>query len=448
MKLKFFPKLSIWLDENELRGQIIKGSTGSFLIYIVFAALSLALSMGLTRILGAEGYGAYSNAIAWSNIFIPFATFGFTTLLVKEIAIYRSQKNWQFIKGLLKFVDVCVLILSILLIVVFYCLSRMIFADPEKSVLLRAMLVAIPLIPLWAFAYIRQSSILGFENATRSLIPDMIIRPGLAVAVIFVLFLIWPERLNIDAVMVISLFGSAIALLVAINWLRKALPPEYYLVKPKYNKKIWLKTSIPLFIFGSMQIILPQIPIVMLGGLSYAEQVGLFSATYRLANVLAFLPGAVRIVMGPIMARMHANDESKKLQKLITLTIRGTFLFDLFLGIGFLLLRRPLLSIFGPQFIQAEWALIILIISNLLDVILGNSSVLLTMTGKERVVALSYVSAVITNIILNILLIPKYRYVGATLTSGFSLILVKTILSVYTIKKMRLNPTLFSRLRS
>lgn len=445
MNSRIFSRLKTWLTESELREQIVKGSAGSFLIYVIFAALSLAISMGLARILGADGYGAYANAIAWSNIFIPFATFGFTTLLVRDIAIYRSKKNWSHLKGLLKFSDTFVLILSIFLMIIFYGLSRILFADPEKSLMLRAMLIAIPLIPLWAFAHLRQASIRGLEDATRSLLPDMIIRPGLVVILIIAIFIFWPEKINIDLVMLISLVGSAIALIVAVKWLRRALPREMTLYKPEFKTEAWIKTSFPLFILGSMQIILPQIPVVMLGSLSNADDVGLFSATYRLANTLAFLPGAVRIVMGPIMARMHANRESKKLQNLLTLSVRGTLFFDLLLGIFFILLRSPLLSLFGPQFIVAQWALIIMIFSNLMDVLLGNSSVLLSMIGKERVVALCYIIAVITNIILNIFLIPEYGFIGATITSALSLMLVKSILSLYTIRKMGLNTTIFAR---
>ena len=76
-----------------------------------------------------------------------------------------------------------------------------------------------------------------------------------------------------------------------------------------------------------MQIVLPQIPVIMLGVFSSADNVGFFSATYSLANTLAFLPGAVSIVMGPIIARLFAENETYKLQRLLTLTVRGYIYF-------------------------------------------------------------------------------------------------------------------------
>ena len=55
MNSRIYSRIKTWLTESELREQIVKGSVGSFLIYVIFAALSLAISMGLARILGADG---------------------------------------------------------------------------------------------------------------------------------------------------------------------------------------------------------------------------------------------------------------------------------------------------------------------------------------------------------------------------------------------------------
>ena len=184
----------------------------------------------------------------------------------------------------------------------------------------------------------------------------------------------------------------------------------------------------------------------MLGVLNSADHVGLFSASYRIANTLAFLPGAIRIVMSPIIARMYAENENFKLQKLLTLTVRFTFIFDIVIGLIFIILRKPFLAIFGPEFIIAQWALIILIIGNIIDALMGNSSILLAMIGKEQIVAKSYVFIVVTNIILNLILIPQYGFLGATIASTLCLVLVKVILSIYTLRKTGLNTTILTKL--
>ena len=258
MKLKIIKKIQLWIAENELQTQVIRGSTGSFFIYILFAIFSLAISISLARFLGADGYGAYANAIAWSNTLIPFATFGVTTLLVRDIAVFRTQNNWPLLKGLLKFSDRFVFILSIIVMLFFYGIDLVLFSGPEKQLMFRAILIAVPLIPLWAFAYLRQSAIRGLENATRSLIPDMVVRPGLLLVIILMVFIFLPKFLNINTVMIISLCSSALALFLAAYWLKLALPLELNNVSAVFQIKSWIKTSFPLFVFGSMQIVLPQ----------------------------------------------------------------------------------------------------------------------------------------------------------------------------------------------
>lgn len=445
MRSKINEKIRVLISGNELQTQIIKRSTGSFFIYIIFAALSLAISMILARILGADGYGAYANAIAWSNLLIPFATFGLTTLLVRDISIFRAQENWPLMKGLLKFSDQFVFILSIIVMMVFYGINLVLFSGPDKQLMFKAILIALPLIPLWAFAYLRQSSIRGLENATKSLIPDMVIRPGLLLGFILLVFFLWPFFLNINTVMVISVSASALALFLAAYWLKIALPIELKTASPVFKIRSWIKTSFPLFIFGSMQIALPQIPVIMLGVLSSADHVGFFSATYRLANTLAFLPGAVSIVMNPIIARLYAQNETKKLQKLLTITVQGTFVLDLLIGLTFIILRKPFLSLFGNEFITAQWAFVILIISNVLDALMGNTTSLLSMIGKEKVVARTYVVIIVLNIILNLIFIPNFGYMGAILVSSICLLLIKAFFSIYTVKKIGLNTTIIVR---
>ena len=85
-------------------------------------------------------------------------------------------------------------------------------------------------------------------------------------------------------------------------------------------------------------------------------------------------------------------------------------------------------------------------IGNIVDALMGNSSVLLSMIGKEQIVARSYVFIVITNIILNFILIPQYRFLGATIASTLCLVLVKVILSIYTLRKTGLNTTILTKL--
>jgi len=100
------------LQSGSLRAHLIKGATGSFALQIGFAGFAFLNAIVLARVLGAEGYGAFANAMAWVSLLTIPATFGFGTLLVRDVAIYRSQGQWVLLKGLLRFSNHFVLVLG------------------------------------------------------------------------------------------------------------------------------------------------------------------------------------------------------------------------------------------------------------------------------------------------------------------------------------------------
>ena len=52
------------LTTNTERAIIVRGSASSFLIQVGFAGLSFITTTVLVHLLGLDGYGAYSNAVA------------------------------------------------------------------------------------------------------------------------------------------------------------------------------------------------------------------------------------------------------------------------------------------------------------------------------------------------------------------------------------------------
>jgi len=59
-----------------------------------FAGFAVLNAIILARVLGAEDYGAFVNAMAWVSLLTIPATFGFGILLVRDTVIYRSQGKW------------------------------------------------------------------------------------------------------------------------------------------------------------------------------------------------------------------------------------------------------------------------------------------------------------------------------------------------------------------
>ena len=444
MKFPNKKELFSFLESTSNRATLTKGTAGSFLIQGGFAGLSFAIATLLARLLGSQGYGAYANAMAWVGIFGTIASFGFGSILVRDVAILRSQKQWADLKGFLRYSNRFVLFFSILLVLVILVIARVIYSAPDKEMMRSSLWVASLLIPLSALATLNQSTTRGLERVVHSLLPDLIIRPMLILMGILIIYYILPGDLNSLVAMGISVFAAAITLGLSSIWLKGFLPLEVNQAHPNYKIRVWMGAAFPMLVYGGLQIIISQTSTVLLGTQSSAEDVGLYAVAYRLSYLLTFFLGAVHIAMGPAMARLNAKGEKERLQRILTLIVRVTFLLTLLLSLVFLFASNHILAVFGPEFIAAKAALGILILGNLLDVASGSPTLLLVMTGHERSVAVIFAFISFINIVLNLWFISSYGFIGAALASVISLFLSRCIMVVYSVMTLQLNPTIFS----
>ena len=419
---------------------------GSLVIQVGFAGLAFFNSILLCRLLGAGGYGAFANAMAWVSLLVIPASFGFGTLLVREIAIYRSRREWAVFKGLLRFSDRFVLVLSLIISLIFFVVAGFVFTATDKEAMRLSLWVSAPLVTLFALSRLRESAARGLERVFGALLPGMIFRPGLLLTGIVAIYLFWPDLLSAPVAMAVNVCAATVALLAGVFWLRRLLPSEVKRVQTEWNCKPWLKSAFLMLIYGCLQTILGKSDIVMLGAMRSGEDVGLYAASSRLAFLLVYVMMAAEIILAPIMARLYAKDGKERLQKILTRAVRITFLSVLPFGLILIFAGGNILLLFGHEFMAAKKALLILAVGRLADVAAGSGALLLGMAGYERTVTIIFLGAALENVILNALLIPKYGIEGAAFALVISLVGAKLLLSIFAVRNAGLRITIFGAL--
>ena len=112
-------------------------------------------------------------------------------------------------------------------------------------------------------------------------------------------------------------------------------------------------------------------------------------------------------------------------------------------GLVLIFSGENILLLFGHDFVSAQPALAILAVGRLTDVAFGSAALVLSMTGYQRIAAVTFASVVVINFMLNLFLIPKFGIEGAAFASIISLVIAKLILSSYTRSKAGLRVTVF-----
>ena len=376
-------------------------------------------------------YGVVSELYAWVAFLIVILTFGMETAFFKFIQNEGDQKNVfsTALSALLSLNSVFFLI-----ILLFYqdIASLLLYEDHGEYIVMLGAIVSIDAISALPLAKLRAE-----EKAKRfSIIQLSSIAVNIILNVIFLLF--WFDYNNPEQGVFYIFLANLIASLVKPIFLFKS----FTLIRgiDRSLLKRMLVFSFPLAIAGFAGIINETLDRILLkqilynpenpSSLDYAEaQVGIYSASYKLAMLIAILLQAYRYAAEPFFFSQMKNQDRNKIYSQIM---------NVFIAFvcGIFLLVTLNIDIF-KYFIQNEtyWAGLqvvpILLMANIFLGIYYNQSIWFKLSGKTKFGAyIALVGASLT-VLINILYIPKFGYMAcawATLIVYFTQMVISYIL--------------------
>ncbi|HAX85309.1 MAG TPA: flippase [Cyanobacteria bacterium UBA11370] len=397
--------------ETIRRSRIIKSVAGTSGLNLTATGLAFVVSIPMTRLLGAEGYGIYAYAISWIFILNIPATLGLDGLIIREVAASQSRQAWGLIQGLLRWSNQVVLLTSVtialLSLAVAWGLTK------ENSQTLLTFSLALILLPLITLTSLRQSTLKGLHHVVTGQLPESLIQPLVFLVLLTSAYFIIPQEVNPPLVMVMRVVSSIIAFLVGTIMLYWILPKAIKTASPEYQVKQWLSSGLFMLLISGTFGIFSRTDSVMLGIIKGTETVGVYTISNRLSGLILFGMVIGCQVLGPHIASLYAEGKIQQLQRLTTKSTRTMFFAGSLITIILLVFGHWILLIFGREFTQGWLILAILSIGNLMNVATGAGGLLLNMTRYEADYAkLTSISAVM-NILLNALLIPLWGAEGA-----------------------------------
>ncbi len=182
----------------------------------------------------------------------------------------------------------------------------------------------------------------------------------------------------------------------------------------------WRRTSI-MGVAWFSNMAFSSIDLLMLGAMSNAEQVGLYSAAYRLLNQVLLTYYLFTNVLYPRLARQRIEDRVRMLRPRLLLPLFGA---GVVLAIGLAMVRRELLTIFfGHQFLAAAALLLVLSWCLPLDFLTSYLNSAYIAWGMEKRLLLCTAVAAVSNILLNLIWIPAYGAKAAAVNTVISYVI-------------------------
>jgi len=424
---------------------LVRGASGSFLVLMIGAIMAFGTNMLLARIMGVTQYGIYVYTLTWINILTMLCKLGMDTSSLRFIAMYNAKNEWGLLRGILSRSIQLVLLASTFIGVgaslVVWLLYEKIGSDQALTYW-----IAFLLLPLLGLTSLRTAALRAFKHVVQAGLPDSIFqRTTIAILAIFS-YLYIQQYLQASLVMVFNVTGTLVAFVVGTIWLIRALPVEIHSAAPVYLSKEWLKVSLPLFFMSGMSMILNQTGIVLVGLIVDTENAGVYAVSVRISGLIIFGLLAANMILAPMISELYSTKKYRELQRLITLSARGIFVFTLVIGIGLAVFGKYLLGLFGEDFVAGYISLLILLSGQAVNALTGSVGLLMAMTGHQKEAAKIIGASAVLNIFLNLLFIPAMGMSGAAISTAISLAVVNLAM-LYTVWcRLNINPTILARI--
>jgi len=385
---------------------------------VVGVSAFLLLSL-LTRRLGEDGYGAYALIFTWVVILAVFADMGLYLTGVRELS--KPRANHNNIAGnllSLKLISSFIVIILAAIILFFLPYGQLVKQGIAIAFFLLFTLFAIDTIKSIFHARLQmQFAVIG--ETAGSLV-------GLALS-----FVVLQMGFGLLAVVTAAITGGVLNLLIAGYFSCRFVRIRFRFDLPIMRSLV--RGSLPLGLSAIMAVIYFRVDLLMLSWMKPLEDVGIYGAAYRIVEIAAVIPALFLGTIFPLFARaIEAQDDT--LARLydrsfgfvtslaIPMLVGGLILADpimlLITGQDFAAIKKFEIPFLGIHAFDATGTTFRILLVATALMFWGQLNGYLMIAGNMQKKLLSIYFVILpANILLNIILIPQYSYIGAAATT-------------------------------
>lgn len=382
------------LSRNTLT--LLLSNTGS-------AVLAFGLSVLIGRVLGKEGLGVYTAALAWVFPLSLVAEFGIGTLMTREAA--RSP---QVESSYLRLAAQLRLWLGSSLMLLLWVIAPLLSDDPP---VIEGLRIAAPLIlitPLFG-------NYTAIFRARQQMWPIPWLNLGMLVAQVALTILVFIVGGNILHALLVNTLTSALQLAAAWwVWRRWFKPPTAAAEPPALLIRDMFRQAWPFALAGILAALQLRLAPILLEKLSDTGSIGYYAAAGRFVEAGRTIPNALFGALFPLLATLVTQPD--KLRQTFRKVMLGLAAFSGLLAIAFTLLSPFILSVtYGADFTAAASTLQISMWALVPSLLRAGLTLYGYAHGREQVVNRVVAVMLVVQFALSLWLIPTYSAYGAAL---------------------------------
>ena len=421
MRINYLNDIKTFLFNNlNTKQTIFKNTFWLGAAIVVTKFLNFILFIYIARILGATEYGKFTFALAFVGLFIIFSDLGLSQIITREFA--REKEKEREFSAILSLK----ILLSLATLILILVGSFFIIHDPliQRIILILAIYLLIESFYGMIFSFLQARQKMEYQFFASIFEALLVAGAGL-----FILFY-FPSVQNLSYS---YLFAALITLIFVLFFFHFRIQRLFL----SLNKSIWqrfLSMSWPLALAAMAGTICNQTDSVMLGYFGMIKETGWYNAAYRITITTIVPVSLISTSFYPVLNKFF-KESKEKLQRTWNHQLEIMILLFLPLVVGGMVLGPKIIYSFYPlDFAPATLAFQILILTaGTMSLCRPFYDVMIVLNQQTKTFWITIAGAV-TNVILNLILIPKYSLYGAAVATVITHFLLLFIL-MFFVKK-------------
>lgn len=417
-----------------------------FIIRVFSAGLAYFSQVLLARWMGSSEYGIYVYAWTWVLLLGSMMDFGIAVTAQKLIPEYRGKNQLNLLRGFLlgsRLMTFNVsIVTSCLLIGVVYLLSPWIDANTVLP-----LYVGCSILPALVLANVQDGIARSYDWMRLALTPQFIVRQSLIIGFTAGALAIG-ANVGADEAMKFSAAAVWIAMIGQMIFLNRRLEGAVEAGPRHYAYKSWLATSLPILLVEGFYLLLSYVDILVLQAFRPSDEVGIYHAIVKTLALVTFIHYAMAATTAHRFSEYHVAGDRERLSAYLAHAIKWTFWPSLAFTAVLLALGKPLLWLFGEQFTSGYAAMFVVAIGLIARSAIGPVERLLNMLGHQNICAFAYALAFVLNLVLCILLVPRFGIYGAASATSIALVFESILLFWITRNRLGFHVLAFGKGKS
>ncbi|QJF50285.1 oligosaccharide flippase family protein [Roseobacter ponti] len=391
--------------------------SGGFLLF--------ATQVMLARWMSTDDFGIFSFAWMWVAILSTVAGFGYVAASVRFLARYNDQHMAGMAHGIIRHSRQVVLISAGVVSLIAWAAFELLLENSPYLPGLRIALFAVPVLTLLNIdsAVARAMGWMGMSTIAEQIgRPLVLLAAG---AVLAHLYGVTTSGTYIAACLAAYLIVTSVQNVVVRRRIARALPE----VPPLYERRRWNSVAFLLFWLSLSQMLRINGDGIVVGLVLGTEQVALYVTAVRTATLAGFVLVITNMVSQPRLSALMGRKDDEELRRFYRTARLATLAAVIAIALALSVLGKPVLGLFGPQYVAAYPALLILLGGHVVAAYFGPAMSLLTMGDEQKAVALISTAGAILNILLTLFLASHYGIAGAACSSAGTAVLTAFLMA-------------------